>query len=78
MKFNLIFLIGSLFFAGLFFYFLITPPSVFNYFPYLIYHGLGIEIINESQFIRIFDLIFSLIVSFLIFRFMKSFFIKPK
>lgn len=51
---------------------LFVPPSIFNYFPYSIYHGLGIEIIEEYQFIMIFDLMISVLLLILIFKFFNK------
>lgn len=51
---------------------LFSPPSIFNYLPYSIYHELGIEMVKEYQFIIIFDLMVSFLLLTLIFKFFNS------
>lgn len=78
MKSNFLSLSMAFLFASIFFIFLITPSSIFNYIPYFIYHSLDLKIITEEQFIIFFDFVFSLIFFFLIFRLIKNLIGKSK
>ncbi len=54
--------------AGLFLLLVLFSPSGFNYIPYLIYESIWRGGSGESTFIRIFDLLFAILLFWVSFR----------
>lgn len=59
-------------FAGLFLNKVLTPPSSFNFIPYLIHEAMSSGGEGESRFIVVFDVIFSIGLFFLFYWLFKT------
>jgi len=72
MKTNIISVSVGLITASIFLVLVLTPPSTFNLLPFSLHESLFRDVIKESSFIVMFDVLVSVIIFFLVKKLVKK------
>ncbi len=71
MKANIISYSTGIVVAGVFLLIVLTPPCAFNFLPFALHEAFFREVMKESHFIIAFDILVSIVLSFLAFKLTK-------
>ncbi len=74
MKINILAIIISIVLSGAFLIYVLIPPSAFNYIPFFIHQSVLKSLIDEALFIKIFDVLVSILLMFIIYKVAKILF----